>query len=391
MAKKNIVIAGGGFAGVNALERLYRRGAAIASDYDIILIDKRDYFEFLPMLPDVVGGWLNPQHLRIGLPEFAHNRRCKFIKGEIKALDLKKQCFGVDGNSINYDYAIISSGSETNFYNNNNAEKACFKLDNVDNALAIKGELLKRAKSSDIVNAVVIGGGYTGIEIATNMRLLLSSAKARFRLYIVEKSPEILMMAPEWIRAYVHKQLHKAQIEIICKDSLKEHDGKDAILESGLKIKNAFCIWTAGVKTPRFVEALDLAKERTRVKVDSRLYIADSGYSNIFVTGDAASFTEKATDKPLRMAVMFSMGHGKTAAENIINTILKKEVLEYNPVDMGYLVPMAQGNAPGIILGKNIKGFSGYALHYLMCVYRSAFRNKAGIIKDMLLNKKGGR
>ncbi len=389
MTKKNIVIAGGGFAGVSALERLDRHRPAIGKDYDIILIDKRDCFEFLPMLPDVAGGWLKPERLRISLAELAHKHRCKFIKGEIKALDLKKQRFNVDDSSINYDYAIISSGSETNFYNNQNAEKACFKLDNVDNALAIKDELLKRIKSPDTINAVVIGGGYTGIEIATNMRFLLSSAKAKFRLYIIEKSEEMLTMVPEWIRAYVRNQLQNAQIEIICRDSLKEHDGKDAILESGFRIKNAFCVWAAGVKTPQFVETLDLAKERTRVKVDARLYVADSGYNNIFIAGDAASFTEKATGRPLRMAVMFSVGQGKIAAENIINSIVKKPVLEYNPVDLGYLVPMATGTAPGIVLGKNVRGFSGYALHYLMCAHRSAFRNKAGIIKDMLWKKKG--
>ncbi len=85
------------------------------------------------------------------------------------------------------------------------------------------------------------------------------------------------------------------------------------------------------------------------------------------------------------MAVMFSMGQGKVAASNIMNSILKKPLIKYHPVDLGYLVPLAHGKAPGVVFGRRINGFPGYIMHYLMCVYRSYWKNMGGIIKDLLL------
>jgi len=144
------------------------------------------------------------------------------------------------------------------------------------------------------------------------------------------------------------------------------------------------CVWTAGVRTSGFVEALNVRKARTRIPVDAKLNVRERGCRNLFFTGDSAHFTDRKTEKALRMAVMFSMGQGRVAAENILRDIQGRRPLEYHPVDLGYLVPMAHGKAPGKVLGLNVRGFPGYAMHYAMCVYRSYRRNRPGIIKDLL-------
>jgi NADH dehydrogenase len=386
MQTKNIVIAGSGFAGVSAFRRLNRyRGTLVKYGYEIILIDEKDDFEFIPMLPDLIGGWMDPSRLRGSNSELAAQYGCSFIKGRIEALNPGKKTVSIGAEEINYEYLIIATGSCTNFFNNQPIQDACRKVDTIDDALRIKEELLALASKVPEVSVVVIGGGYTGIESATNILWLFRGIKtAHCHVTMVEKGPDILMAVPEWMRKETRKELEKLGVDMICEDSLKSYDGGTVALESGRSIKADICLWTAGVKLSPYLDGFKADKERTRIKAATTLKIKEPEYDGIFIAGDTASFQDKDAAQAIRMAVMFSMGQGKAAAENIVRSIQNKRLVEYKVLDLGYLIPMAHGKAPGIVLGMRVHGLLGYLLHYSMCIYRSECKNWFGIIKDLM-------
>ncbi len=393
MSKKNIVIAGGGFAGLSALRRLSGFKKSSLTDFNLVLIDRKDAFEFLPMLPDVTGGWLDPEGLRSDLKKACNSQRCEFIKDEVTGIDIARRKITFSNSSLDYEYLLISSGSETNFFSSSNERPGVYKLDNVDDAIKIRKALLKRVEEAPPVNIVIVGGGYTGIEIATNINYLLGRRGANHRIFILERANDILTMVPGWIRDEVRKELMKLNIEIISGDSLKEYDGETVFLESGEKKEHAFCIWAAGVKTPSFVDKIEAEKERTRIKVTEELWMKNAQDKNVFVAGDASAFFDERAKNFLRMAVMFSIGQGKVAAANIGNTVLKKPLIKYRPIDLGYLIPMAHGKAPGVVMARRIHGSLGYLMHYFMCIYRSETINKMRVVRDLLkkqYGKKGG-
>ncbi len=382
MSGNNIVIVGGGFAGVSALRHLYRSKRVFFKDFRLILVDRKDNHEFLPMLPDVIGGWMRPENLSAGLKKISDRHSCEFINDEAANIDFEKRELKLSAATLSYEFLIICSGSETNFFGDEKARANCFKLDNVADAVRIRENILNRSRLGNI-NVVIVGGGYTGVEIATNVRRLLGKGGPGHKIHILERAGDILMMVPEWIRKEVGRELKNLDIEINCNDSLKEYDGEKVLLESGRSIENAFCIWAAGVKTSSFIDKADVAKERTRIRVEGDLGIARKD-KNVFVAGDAGYFFDDRQKQALRMAVMFSMGQGKTAAVNVINNISKRPLCKYKAVDLGYLVPMAHGVAPGIALGRSVRGRLGYLMHYSMCVYLSERENKPGIIKDFI-------
>ncbi len=384
MPKKNIAVIGGGFAGISALRRLTRCRKTLPPDFEVVLIDRKDCSEFLPLLPDVAGGWMRPEPLSTDLRPLAESRGSGFIRDEVTEVDLKKKKITLAGGSLDYEFLLICPGSETNFFGSAQARDNCFKLDCVADALRIQDTLSARAVAASRLNVVVVGGGYTGIEIATNIRFLLTGQKADFHVSIVEKAPEILMMVPAWMRAEVRRELAALDVELALNDSLRSYDGRTAALESGRKIENAFCVWAAGVKTPPFVEKLAVEKERTRIKVTQDLRIGGWEDAGVFVAGDAASFHDRKSGAPIRMAVMFSIGQGVVAARNIAAGILHRPLSEYRPVDLGYLIPMAHGRACGPVVGIKARGFAGYLMHYYMCIYRSESRNRPEIVKDFL-------
>ncbi|MDD2654189.1 MAG: FAD-dependent oxidoreductase, partial [Candidatus Omnitrophica bacterium] len=156
---KKIIIIGGGFAGISAVSKLRQLGETV----DIVLIDSKEEFNFLPMLPDIIGRRIRPDFLEFKLPDFCQKTGAKFIKDEVIKIDLENNTLFSSKDSYHYDYLIIASGSETNFYGNEAAKKHGFKLDSTKDAIAILDQLGKNIFDTFII----AGGGYTGIEVAT--------------------------------------------------------------------------------------------------------------------------------------------------------------------------------------------------------------------------------
>jgi len=370
---KKVIIIGGGFAGISAINRLRR----FKNFVDITLIDRKDDFNFLPMLPDIIGRGIHPEFLAFKLDDYCMKVGIKFIKDEIVKVDLENNIISSRENSYPYDYLIVSSGSETNFYGNEAARKYSFKLDSTADAEAILNKL-------DQFNIfLIVGGGYTGIEIATNLRRYFSSRKNNKRIVIIERAPSILGPLPEWMKQYVNNNLKNLKIGVLTNVTLEKIEADGVALSNKDEFNKAMLIWAAGVKTSDFV--FDLNKEKTpqgRLKVDEFLRIT----KNCFVVGDANTFSYK--EKPLRMAVQFSIFQGDLAAINIIKSIKGLKLVAYKPIDLGYVIPMANNVSCGIILGINFHGLIATVLHYFMCIYRSqGFKNRLGIITGLL---KGG-
>ncbi|MDD4013864.1 MAG: FAD-dependent oxidoreductase, partial [Candidatus Omnitrophica bacterium] len=267
MPKTKIVIAGGGFAGISALKTLSKRSERSKRSIEITIIDKKPYSEFLPMLPDVAGGWLRPELLRTDLRRIAASAGAVFAQEEITGLDTAAGSLRTREREILYDFLILATGSETNFYANDVLSRKCLRLDTVEDAVSIREKVLQRGKSGE-VNIVISGAGYTGVELASNLDILLKEKGVQHNVSIVEKADEALMMLPGWVRREVMEELGKMGIEILTGTSIREYDGSTAVLSSGEKVDNALCVWAAGVKTPSYVEASSLPKERSRILVE---------------------------------------------------------------------------------------------------------------------------
>lgn len=334
------------------------------------------------MLPDVVGGWLKPERVRYDLARCARRTGFEFMQGRIGEIDSKGRTIRLDGAALSYEYAILCTGSRTNFYGDAELEHRCYKLDDGEDALLLRNALMERAHASPEVNVVISGGGYTGVEIATNAAFLLSRRGAKHRVMIVERSAHALMALPDWVRREVEQNLAKVGVEVICGDALKAYDGCEAVLGSGRRIDHAVAVWAAGVRTSPFFDHMALGQDHSRIVVDQALRPQSDPSCGLFVAGDAASFADSATGMPLRMAVNFSLGQGRTAAENILRGIEGRLLQSYRGQDLGFLVPMANGVAPGFAKGVRVHGRLGHLLHYLMCVRRAEWPNKFGILRD---------
>ncbi len=363
MTKKKIVIIGCGFAGMSAARHLSRCKSLV----DVTVIDKKDTFDFLPLLPDSVGRGIDPQYLAYPLSLLAKAYGFQLIKDEVISADLEKNTLVCASSRINYDYLLIASGAQTNFYGNEELRKSAYKLNSIEDV----ENLILAIKNKQFANFIICGGGYTGVEIATNLKIRYPAKK----VVIVERAPSILGPLPEWMKAYTSGNLQKLGIEVLVGTVLEK---------TGLDLNNSLVIWVAGVKTADFIQGLVCEKNpQGRIKVDEYLRLKE----NCLVAGDAAWFADK--DNFLRMAVQFSIYEANIAAENILRSIKGKCLIQYRPLDLGYIIPMANNRSCGIIMGLKVKGKLATLMHFAMCIYRSfSWRNRSGIISGLLSGRR---
>jgi NADH:ubiquinone reductase (H+-translocating) len=367
-----IIIIGGGFGGLAAVNKL----GCSRLNVEVTLIDKKETFDFLPELPDVVGRGVKPEHLTYNIESLIKRKHFKFLQAEVTEVDLQKRQVIAGGKSLAYDYLVIASGSETNFYGQEEIKRFAYKLDSVNDAVRIS----QAVKSNSFDNFIISGGGYTGIEAATNLWKYCHDHKISKKIYIVERALSLLGPLPQDLKSYTVSNIEKLGIKVILNTTIAKIDAYSVSLSDGQVFDKAMLIWAAGVKTVDFIWKLNLSKNaQGRLKIDEYLR-ADE---RCFVVGDAAEVTYKG--KILRMAVQFSIFQGSLTGGNIIRAMGGKPLKKYRPLDLGYVVPMANNKSCGLIMGLFVSGWLATFLHYMMCAYRSAsLKNAAGMIKDVL-------
>jgi NADH dehydrogenase len=374
----DIVIIGGGFAGLEAVRVLVKNRKKLGARR-VIVIDAKPAFDFLPVLPDVCGSVVPREHATLDLREYLGRLKVNFENDEVTRIDTQAgEVVLKKGSVLSYEFLVLACGTVTNFYGNADAARRALKCDTADDALMI----LNTVSTYPSKKVLVIGGGYTGVEIAGHVASFLRRRRIKkYSVSIVEKGEDILGPLAEWIRDYARVDLCALRVHVVTDASLKEIADSRVKLSNGMEFEDPLLIWAAGVQTPAFVRDLKFEKDgQGRLFVDPFLRFSDA----CFAVGDVAAFRHKG--KTLRMAVQFSVAQAGVAAHNILRCIASKKALRsYRPLDLGLLVPTANKKAVGKVLFFRAWGLVGWFFHYAMCVYRSiGAKNKCGIALDCL-------
>jgi NADH dehydrogenase len=374
----DVIIIGAGFAGLEAVRVLAKHRHALGPRR-VIVIDAKRTFDFLPMLPDVIGGRIRKDRAVVDLAEYLEKLQVCFENGEVGTIDTAAREVRLkEGPALSYEFLLVCCGSVTNFYGSEMA-KVSLKLDTAQDAVNIQNIVITYPQKK----FVIVGGGYTGLEVATNIAYGLRRRRMKkYEVHVVERQDDVLGPLPEWMKDYCRMNLCRLRIHVHNGATVKTATEGKLTLSNGLEIDDYLAIWAAGVQTPECVRRMPHDKDpQGRLKVDRTLRFADGA----FAAGDAASFLKDG--RPLRMSVQFSLNEGHVAGVNIVRLCEgEKNLVAYRPVDLGYLVPMANRCACGPILWVPVRGLGAWILHYVMCIYRSlTWRHRWGIFRDMVL------
>ncbi|MDD5705124.1 MAG: FAD-dependent oxidoreductase [Kiritimatiellae bacterium] len=357
--RHQVVVVGGGFAGLSALRALSSAGGGVRR----VLLDPGEASVFRPLLPDVVSGGLCPAALTTPFEDLARRWRFEHRRTAAVAVDAgaaRVRC--ADGTEAPYDALIVATGARVTFYGRDELRQVAMTLDGVADAACLREAVRARPEG----RYVVVGGGYTGVEVATHLRKAQLSAGSGGEVLIVEGSPNLCGTLPPPLQRYLGDEIARMGIRFVPNARVASATLDSVTLDNGERLAPARLVWSAGVAVDAPAPAVGAARTpQGRIRVDAMLQAAP----RVFVAGDAAAVA--AAGGILRMAVPFAIGQGAAAARNALRALRGQPLRRYRPCDPGYVVPMGQRRGCGLVFGVALYGRLPVWLHFCMSVYRA--------------------
>lgn len=379
---QNIVILGGGFAGVAAAKDLLKQGI---KDAKITVVNKYPYHLFTPALYEVATTSQAQQNITIDFKEI-FGKKVDVIIDEVTKVDAKTSKVTLKKRgSLSYDYLIIALGSESAYMNIPGLEKNAISLKTLDDAIKIKDTIKSVCCEEDVckrkAHIVIGGGGFTGTELAAEMLMYKVRLAKQEHLdkdcldvTIIQGSDRLLKELDPHVSKIATKRIAGASVKFCFGGHIKEVTDKYVETDDGNRYIYDLLIWTGGVRPNSLAAKSGLpVNKRGQIIVNEKLQV--DGYKNIFAIGDIAGYINPKTQKPVPWVAQVAEDHGKTAAENVAALINGKHLHDYKFVHYGYVVPLKGKFAAAELVGLHIDGFIAWIIQQLV-----VFRYLLGVL-----------
>ena len=355
--QRRVVIVGAGFAGFNAARELSR---LIGSAIEIVVINSTDYFLYLPLMPQVAGGLLEPRHLRVSL--LRRLRKMRFVLGTVHHVDARQKTVswaGPEGSSgqIGYDRLILTAGSVNKLLPIPGIADYATGFRTITEATYLRDHILRQLELAAVATDpheraarctfVVVGGGYTGTEVTANgqlmttrlARLLPGLAGQQIRWMLLDLAPRLLPELDPRLSKTAERVLRRRGVEVMTGESVAEAFDGAVQLTTGDKIVTRSLIWCVGVRADPLVDGLDLHTNRGRLVVNE--YMAVPGIPYIYACGDCAAVPDLTRPGQITgMTAQHAQRQGRRVARNVAASLGTGKAKPYKHHDEGFLVDL---------------------------------------------------
>jgi len=371
---KRVIIVGGGFAGLKLARKLSN------TKYQVVLIDKNNYHQFQPLFYQVATAGLEPSAISFPFRRvFQKKKNVYFRMANLEGVDIQKKLIKTNLGELKYDYLMICTGADTNFFGLENIRLNSMAMKTTGEALTIRNTILsnfEKALNTDnkeeqesYLNIVIVGGGPTGVELAGAIAEMKKYVLPKdypeldfdlMKIYLFEASPRILAGMSEFSSVKSSKFLMKLGVTVQTNTAVKDFDGKRVFL-NGESVPTRTLIWAAGVSSRKIAGIPeDLYVKGNRIKVNRYNHV--DGLEGVFALGDIACMEE---DK-------YPDGHPQVAqvalqqAENFVRNLKKfeknEEPIKFSYKDLGSLATIGRNLAVADLPFIKLKGFLAWII-----------------------------
>lgn len=327
---KRLLIIGAGFAGMHAAlsaARLRDLQGVSPRELEIALISPEPFLVIRPRLYEA-----NPETMKAPLSDLFAVCDIRYVQGSVETINTGIGSVGfnsADGarNILTYDRLVLAAGSSGFRPDIPGLAEHGFGVDMIDEATRLDRHLhalpgRPASKTRDTV--VVSGGGFTGIETATEMpqRLRAILGKdAAIRVVIVERGEAIAKQIGDDPRPAIEAALRELGVETILGVGVTSVDEGGVALSNGERVDSATVIWTAGMRPSPLTAQIAAPRDNLgRLIVDGDLRVP--GVSNVFATGDTARAASDDCGNVATMSCQFAKRLGAFAGHNAAADLL---------------------------------------------------------------------
>lgn len=379
MNKAHIVIVGAGFAGYHAARRLAKRMRGTA---EITVLNPTDYFLYLPLLPEVAGGVLEPRQVTIALADTLPGVR--IVLGQATGVDPAHRRVryqdpeGHDG-ELGYDRLVLTVGSVNKLLPIPGVADNAHGFRGLPEALYLRDHLIRQiemaAASDDPAQRqarctfVVVGAGYTGTEVAAQGQLLTAQVAARHprlagtrpRWLLVEHGDRIMGHLDRRLSDAATRVLRGRGAEIRTGTSLTEATADGVHLDDDTFLPSRTLVWCVGVRPDPLIDTIGLRTEQGRLVVDACFNVPD--HRDIYACGDAAAVPDRTRPGKLTATTaQHAQRQGVLAADNIAADLGHGRRRAYRHASLGFAVDLGGREAAANPFGVALTGLPALAV-----------------------------
>jgi NADH:ubiquinone reductase (H+-translocating) len=408
MARPRIVIVGAGFAGFTAARELSKLSHGSA---EIVVVNTTDYFLYLPLLPEVATGILEPRRVSVSLAGALPDVRV--ILGEAQSFDLAARTVGYvdpDGvrHEVGYHRLVLAAGSVNKLLPVPGVTKYAHGFRGIPEALFLRDHITRQVEMADSaadpaerdarLTFVVVGAGYTGTEVAAQGVLYTeaitrhrANLRARSRWLLIDTADRVLPQLDVRLARASDAVLRERGVEVLLKSSVKEATAEGVHLSDGDFVPTKSLIWCVGVRPDPLIESLGLETEQGRLVVDEFLTVP--GHPDVYAIGDAAAVPDLTRPGEITgMTAQHATRQGTTAAKNIAASYGRGRRRAYKHHDLGFVVDLGGLDSAANPLGVPLSGPIAKAVtrgYHLLSMPGNRVRVAADWLLDAVLPRQG--
>jgi NADH:ubiquinone reductase (H+-translocating) len=315
---------------------------------------------YLPLMPQVTGGLIEPRHLCVSLPR--RLRRLRYVVGTVQHVDPRRKVVswvGAEGASgeVSYDRLILTAGSVNKLlpipglteyaHGFRSIAEASYLHDHITRQLELAAVATDPAEREARCTFVVVGAGYTGTEVAAQGQLLTARllrrmpglAGQRVRWMLLDTAPRVLPDLDPRLSRTADRVLRRRGVEVRTGQSVTEAMADFVQLSTGEKVPTRSLIWCVGVRADPLVDGLDLETTKGRLVVDE--YMKVPAAPEIYACGDCAAVPDLTRPGQVcGMTAQHAERQGPQVARNVAASLGTGKAAPYKHHDLGFVVDL---------------------------------------------------
>lgn len=379
---RNIVIVGGGFAGTTLARTLETR---LPAGWRVTLVSEESYTTFNPMLPEVVSAAVFPEHVVAPVRQML--RHSRFVMGRVTDVDLEHRRLlattlaGVQ--KIAYDHLVLAFGTRANTALVPGMAEHALPLKLVGDALHIRNRVLQRVARIELEDDpvqrrrlghfVVIGGGFSGVEVAGGLADFLQSARRYYprvqpqelKVTLLQDIERLLPELPASLGEAARRSLAQRGVEVrlMARAAAVDADGVD--LAGGMRVDSATVVCTIGTRVNPLADRLALDKQRGRIETLADLSVA--GADDVWAIGDCALVHNGDALAP--PTAQFAVAQARALAGNVLARIAGRPTRAFAHRSRGMMATTGHLKGVAQVFGLRLAGLPAWLLwraYYLL-------------------------
>jgi NADH dehydrogenase len=329
----DVLVVGGGFAGVWSAAAALRVFTAQDQRRSVVMVTPNDTMVIRPRLYED-----QPEQCQVPLAEIFAGTDLHRLKGAVATIDHDRRFVELEGaggeNRVQFETLVLAAGSQIRLPKIVGAD-LLHHVDDMQGAIRLRDHLEALPDADDSYSAVVIGAGFTGLEVATEMVARLGTlaaargARASSTVYLVDRADAVGPDLGPGPRPVIQRALDELGIQVALGRTIAKVDKRHVHLDDGTTLPARTPIWTGGVfASPLTAQLPGERDERGRLQVDDFLRLPE--VPHVLVAGDVSAAAAEEGH-----GVMPSCQHaiplGKFAGHNAAASLLGLPLAAFTP------------------------------------------------------------